>query len=119
MRHAICRLLWKMWSPDWNFSDIEYALTAQSFHNPDFVDTVVHSYRDRYGNAEGHPALEALETQLARQPTIPVPTIVLHGEQDRVDPPSSSKGQEHLFSSHYERRLIAAAGHCLTAESPY
>jgi hypothetical protein len=49
------------WSPDWSFTDDEFAATATSFDNPDFVDVVVHSYRHRYGLAAGGPACQGLE----------------------------------------------------------
>ena len=58
---------------------------------PDFVDVTIQSYRHRYGNAPGDPALDALEQRLAEQPSITVPTIVLHGACDGVGPPSSPK----------------------------
>ena len=42
-RHAYCKLLWRLWSPNWEFDDDTYDLTAVSFENPDFVDVVIHS----------------------------------------------------------------------------
>lgn len=117
-RDEICHLLWKMWSPGWKFTEETFRTTARSFENPDFVDTVIQSYRHRYGNAPGDPHLEPLEERLASQPRIIVPTVVLHGEQDRVEPPSKSEGQESQFTSHYERRLLSEAGHCAPAEAP-
>jgi hypothetical protein len=68
-----------LWSPNYRFSDTEYALTAAAFDNPDFVDVVIQSYRHRYGNAPGDPAYDDSEAKLAAQPPISVPTIVLHG----------------------------------------
>ena len=64
-RREICRLLWRLWSPNWHFDDATFAATAASFDNPDFVDVVIQSYRHRYGNAPGDPALEPIERQLA------------------------------------------------------
>ncbi|HSV13066.1 MAG TPA: alpha/beta hydrolase, partial [Tepidisphaeraceae bacterium] len=78
-RRDICRLLWQLWSPNYRFDDAAYDLTAASFDNPDFVDVVIQSYRHRYGNAPGDPALEAIEARLATRPLITVPTINLHG----------------------------------------
>jgi len=117
-RDELCRLLWKVWSPGWKFSEDLFLTTAKSFHNPDFVATVIQSYRHRYRNAPGDPALEQFEAQLAGRPPIGCPTIVLHGEDDRVNPPSTSQGQEDYFTSEYERRLLRAVGHCPPAESP-
>ena len=117
-RDEIAKLLWRMWSPTWSFSESEFARTAQSFQNPDFVATVIQSYRHRYGNAAGDPALEEFEKCLARKPPIGVPTIALHGERDGVNPPSVSENQEGLFTKHFERRLLPNIGHCPPAEAP-
>src|SRR5579863_5405279 len=85
-RRDLARLLWRLWSPNWQFDDATFARTADSFDNPDFVDVTILSYRHRFANAAGDPAYEASEAALAAQPPISVPTIVLHGEADGVTP---------------------------------
>jgi pimeloyl-ACP methyl ester carboxylesterase len=117
-RREICRLLWREWSPSWRFDDATFDRTAQSFENPDFVDVVIHSYRHRYGNAAGEPRLEAIERRLAERPPITVPTIVLHGAEDTVDPPHRSESHLPRFPAGTERRVVAAAGHFLPREQP-
>jgi hypothetical protein len=67
---------------------------------------LVHFYRDRYGAAEGDPAFEHIEAELAKQPVITVPTIVLHGEADGVSPPQSSKRHNRCFTSQDQRRVM-------------
>ena len=83
----MCRYLWSTFSPTWRFDDATYFQTAPSFDNPDFVDVVLHSYRYRIGGAPGDLALENIEQRLAQKPRITVPTIVLEGADDGVDPP--------------------------------
>jgi pimeloyl-ACP methyl ester carboxylesterase len=117
-RHDICRLLWQLWSPNWHFDDATYQRTGESFESPDFVDVVIQSYRHRYGNAPGDPALEPIEQRLAEQPKITVPTIVLHGAADGVGPPENSRQHARHFTSRYERRVIPVAGHFLPNEKP-
>jgi len=117
-RGPLCRLLWELWSPNYCFTNAEYALTAASFDNPDFVDVVIQSYRHRYGKAPGDPAYDASEAKLATQPPISVPTIVLHGEADGVGPASGSTGHARHFTGSYSRRVIPAAGHFLPRETP-
>jgi pimeloyl-ACP methyl ester carboxylesterase len=117
-RHDICRLLWRLWSPNWRFDDATYDRTAPSFENPDFVDVVIQSYRHRYANAPGDPALEPIEERLAAQPRIPVPTINLHGAADGVTPAEGSEGHARQFSAFYERRVVPVAGHFLPREAP-
>ncbi len=63
-RNELCKLLWSMWSPTWEFEEAYFLETARSFDHPDFVPTVIQSYRHRYGNAPGDPSLEKLEAQL-------------------------------------------------------
>ncbi len=117
-RHGICRLLWELWSPNWRFDDATYARTAASFDNADFVPVVIQSYRHRYGAAQGDPALEPIEVRLAAQPRIAVPTIVLHGGADGVDPAEDSEGDARFFTGPYERRVVPVAGHFLPREAP-
>jgi pimeloyl-ACP methyl ester carboxylesterase len=117
-RRELCRLLWQEWSPGWRFDDATFERTAPSFDNPDFVETVIHSYRHRHGNAPGEPRFDAVERRLAERPPITVPTVVLHGAEDAVAPPRRSEGHTHLFPTGTERRVIPGAGHFLPREQP-
>ena len=117
-RHALCKLLWKLWSPNWRFDDATYDRTAVSFENADFVDVVIHSYRHRYGLVAGDPALEDIERRLTAQPAISVPTAVLHGEANSVLPASGLQLRERRFSGPYQRRVIPRIGHNVPQEAP-
>jgi pimeloyl-ACP methyl ester carboxylesterase len=117
-RDDIARLLWRLWSPNWEFDDATFAATAQSFANPDFVAVTIQSYRHRYANAPGDPAYDALEQRLAERPPITVPTIVLHGACDGVGPAQQSESHARYFTGRYERRVVPRAGHFLARESP-
>jgi pimeloyl-ACP methyl ester carboxylesterase len=117
-RGELCKLLWRLWSPNWQFDDTTYDRTAVSFDNPDFVDVVIHSYRHRFGYAAGDPALETIEQRLAAKPRIPVPTIVLHGDGSGLSRPESSLAHAPLFTGPYQHRVIPTAGHNLPQEVP-
>jgi pimeloyl-ACP methyl ester carboxylesterase len=117
-RHDIARLLWHLWSPNWQFDDRTFAATAASFDNPDFVAVTIQSYRHRHGNAAGDPALQPIEERLAAQPPITVPTVVLHGAADGVSPPAQSEYRPTQFTGSYDRRVIPVAGHFLSRETP-
>lgn len=117
-RYELCRLLWQLWSPNWRFDEATYRRTASAFDNPDFVAVVIHSYRHRYGAAPGDPAFAAIEGRLARKPRISVPTIVLHGACDGVDPPASSENAGAHFTGLYRRSVVPVAGHFLPWEAP-
>jgi len=117
-RRELCRLLWRLWSPHWSFDDATFARSVASFDNPDFVAVTIQSYRHRYGNAAGDPALEEIEQRLAQQPKITVPTIALQGEADGVHPPESSAHHAAFFSGPYQRRVLPRIGHNPPQEDP-
>jgi len=117
-RRELCRLLWRLWSPNWAFDDVTYEATAASFDNPDFVDVVIQSYRHRFGYADGDAAFDDIEKRLAVQPLIPVPTIVLHGDGDGVAPADMSASHGKLFAGPYQRRVIPVVGHNPPQEAP-
>jgi pimeloyl-ACP methyl ester carboxylesterase len=117
-RRALCRLLWRLWSPTWNFDDATYDQTAVAFDNPDFVETVIHSYRHRFGLVAGDPAVAAIEGRLAAQPPIAVPAITLDGADDGVMRIGGTAGHAKHFTGRHEHRVIAGAGHNLPQEAP-
>lgn len=117
-RHEMTRLLWSLWSPTWVYDETTLVRTTASFDNPDFVDVVIHSYRHRMGNAPGDPRYAATEVQLAKQPDIAVPTIVVHGAADDVGPAKTSEGHRRFFTGPYERRVFDGVGHNPPQEEP-
>jgi pimeloyl-ACP methyl ester carboxylesterase len=116
-RKALCRLLWRLWSPTWTFDDATFARTAGSFDNPDFVDTVIHSYRARFGLVAGDPSYDSIEAKLAAQPPITVPTVMLDGADDGIRPQGTASQASH-FTGRHEYRMIKNAGHNLPQQAP-
>jgi len=117
-RREISRLLWRLWSPNYDFDDATFEATARSFDNPDFVDVVIHSYRHRHRAAPGDPALAPMEALLAAQPAIIVPTVNLQGEADGLGAPGPEDRHARHFTGRYERRIVPRAGHFLPREAP-
>lgn len=116
-RRGFCGLLWKLWSPSWNFSPETFEASAQSFDNPDFVEIVLHSYRHRSGLVPGDPALAHIATRLEQErPAISVPAIVLHGEDGLA--PAAMSADRSRFSASWELRKIPGIGHNLPQEAP-
>jgi pimeloyl-ACP methyl ester carboxylesterase len=115
---ALCRYIWSIWSPNWDFDDATFERSAASFDNPDFVAVTIQSYRHRFGHAPGDPALEAIEKRLAGRPKIPVPTIALQGEADGIMPPQGSEQHAAFFSGPYQRRVLPKIGHNPPQEAP-
>jgi pimeloyl-ACP methyl ester carboxylesterase len=117
-RRVLIRYIWQIWSPNYSFDDATFARSAASFDNPDFVAVTVQSYRHRFGYAAGDPALEPIEAQLAAAPKIAVPTIVLHGEADGIQPPAATERHVAFFTGPYQRRVLPRAGHSPPREAP-
>jgi pimeloyl-ACP methyl ester carboxylesterase len=97
-RREFCKLLWRLWSPNWRFDDATYDRTA--------------------AYVAGDPSLEPIEQRLAAKPRIPAPTIVLHGDGSGLSSPASSIKHAPLFTGPYQHRVIPVAGHNLPQETP-
>ena len=117
-RREIAHLLWRLWSPPWNFDELTFESSAAMLDNPDFVDIVIHSYRHRYGYADGDPALEVIEQRLAAQPPITVPTISLDGNDGGFGPADTSVEERAHFTGRYEQRVLHGVGHNVPQEAP-
>jgi pimeloyl-ACP methyl ester carboxylesterase len=117
-RREIAKILWRQWSPNWSFDDAAFERTAAAFDNPDYVDVVIHSYRHRYGLAEGDPQYAGLQARLAAQPAISAPAITLDGAGDGVFPANDGSATAAKFTGSRSHRVIPRAGHNLPQEEP-
>jgi pimeloyl-ACP methyl ester carboxylesterase len=117
-RAEFCRLLWRLWSPDWRFDEATFHRSAAAFDNPDFVAVVLHSYRHRFGLVEGDPALQPIEHRLAAQPAIGVPSISLDGGSDGVARPGGSAEDAARFAGPFRHRNLPHVGHNIPQEAP-
>jgi len=117
-RRGIARILWRQWSPNWQFDEATFERTAEAHDNPDYVDVVIHSYRHRYGLADGDPQYAELQRRLAALPVIAVPTITLDGDGDGVVPATDGTRSAAKFTDRRSHRVIPRAGHNLPQEEP-
>jgi pimeloyl-ACP methyl ester carboxylesterase len=116
--HDFNKLIWQLSSPKWNFDDATYERSATAFTNPDHVAIVIHNYRWRLALADGETKYEAAERQLAKAPTIGVPTITMEGDANGAlhAPPGTYASK---FTGKYEHRtLTGGIGHNLPQEAP-
>ncbi len=116
-RREIANVLWKQWSPNWQFDAECFERTAVAHDNPDYVDVAIHSYRHRYGLAAGDPRYDDIQRRLAALPPITVPSITLDGDADGVVPATDGGAQAAKFTVR-RHRIVARAGHNLPQEEP-
>lgn len=115
-RYELSRMLWKEWSPNWQFEEETFARTSKAFENPDFVDVVIHTYRWMHGLNKGDPALQSLEDFLAQKPKVTVPTVTIDGKADPLKPGGTSDHANMFIGLH--EHIVADAGHNVPQEEP-
>lgn len=117
-REAFARQMWDTWAPAGWYAPADFDEAARAFQGEDWADIVLHSYRHRWGFAEGDPAYAQDEARLNPAPVLSVPTLVLHGGADTCNHPDSSKGREAFFTGRYERQVLDGVGHFPQREVP-
>jgi pimeloyl-ACP methyl ester carboxylesterase len=117
-RRGIARILWRQWSPNWDFDDATFERAAEAFDNPDYVDVVIHSYRHRFGLADGDPQYAELQRRLAALPPIAVPAITFDGAADGVTPATDGTASAAKFPGRRGHHVLPGVGHNLPQEDP-
>lgn len=117
-RRGITKILWEQWSPNWPFDEACLERTAVAHDNPDYVDVVIHSYRHRFGLADGDPRYADIQQRLAALPPITVPAITLDGAGDGVSAATDGRSSAARFTGSRVHRVVPRAGHNLPQEEP-
>jgi pimeloyl-ACP methyl ester carboxylesterase len=117
-RRGIAKILWQQWSPNWHFDEACLERTVLAHDNPDYVDVVIHSYRHRFGLAEGDPQYADIQRRLAELPAITVPAVTLDGAADGIFPASDGTAFAARFTGRRSHHVIPRAGHNLPQEDP-
>jgi len=115
---AFARIQWETWSPPGWFSESEYAETAKSFQNPDWVAVTLHGYRSRWLKVPGDPRYAESQHRLEQIETLATPTLMIQGGEDTCDEPASSEGMERYFRGPYRRIVLDRVGHFPPREAP-
>jgi pimeloyl-ACP methyl ester carboxylesterase len=116
-RYDFDKLIWRIVSPKWHFTDATYDRTAAAFNNPDHVAIVIHDYRWRISLAKGEPKYDDLEQKLAAVPVISVPTITIASDFDGAGADGATYAK--LFSGKYSHRIFKGIGHNVPQEAPH
>lgn len=117
-REAFARMMWDTWAPANWYDPADFSEAARAFQGGDWAEIVLHSYRHRWGFAEGDPAYAEDEKRLHPAPLLALPTLVVHGGADTCNHPDSSRGREAFFSGRYARQVLDGIGHFPQREAP-
>jgi pimeloyl-ACP methyl ester carboxylesterase len=117
-RREFSKLIWRLASPKWKFSDATFERSAAAFDNPDHVAIVIHNYRWRLGLAEGEAKYDEFEKKLAQAPAIAVPTITMEGDANGAPHPPPATYAKRFTAKYEHRNLTGGIGHNLPQEAP-
>jgi pimeloyl-ACP methyl ester carboxylesterase len=116
---GFARIQWETWSPAGWFDEAEFAKTAESFSNPDWVSITLNAYRARWLGGEARDLrYEDGQRRLEKVEQISTPTLMIQGVDDHCDPPRESEGLERHFVGGYDRVLLEGVGHFPHREAP-
>jgi pimeloyl-ACP methyl ester carboxylesterase len=115
--HRISRFFWQDWTPK-PFDPNSFDEIAPSLSNPDWPAISIHAYLHRSNEVKGAAEHEEVEEALSNAPATNVPTIVLHGSEDRCNLPHTTEEKEQYFTGYYERRVLPETGHFVPREAP-
>jgi pimeloyl-ACP methyl ester carboxylesterase len=115
---GFARIQWNTWSPIGWFDELEFASTAESFLNPEWVAITLNGYRSRWRPELLDPRYDAARQAVALVELLTVPTLFIGGTEDRCDPPSESEGDASYFVGGYRRLILDGVGHFPAREAP-
>ncbi len=109
---------WDTWSPPGWYDQKDLEEAAKSWQGKDFVDVVLNSYRTHWEHAEPDPYYASLQSRLDATKMLDIPTLLLHGREDRCELVETTEGAQRYFRAPYYRVLLDGVGHFPQRESP-
>ena len=109
---------WDAWSPAGWYKQSDLDEAAKSWRGKDFPDVVLHAYRSRWGHAAFDPRYAKLQARFESTKTLEVPTMLLHGSEDRCELLATTEGAGRHFTAGYRRVLADGVGHFPQRERP-
>ena len=118
-RRGIARILWRQWSPNWQFDEACFERTAAAHDNPDYVDVVIHSYRHRYRSRRRRSAnMPTSSAGWRRCRPLRCPPSRWTATGTALRPRPTARAQAAKFTGPRIHRVIPRAGHNLPQEEP-
>jgi pimeloyl-ACP methyl ester carboxylesterase len=114
---AFARIQWDTWSPLGWVDEAEFAATARSFDNPDWVEITLSSYRSRWRPEQTDSRYDDLQRRLASVESLSIPTMMIHGGADTCVETASSEGLDRYFTGGYQRIVLDGIGHFPSREA--
>jgi pimeloyl-ACP methyl ester carboxylesterase len=114
--YAFLERWWRDASPAFDPAGVIERVKA-TFRQPGVVTAALNYYRHTFHPAHRDPALQALQERINTAPT-PVPTLALHGTQDRPGRLEAFEGMDDLFRSGLQKVIVPGTGHFLHLEQP-
>jgi pimeloyl-ACP methyl ester carboxylesterase len=109
---GFARIQWDTWSPPGWFGEDEFARTALSFTNPDWVDVTRSAYCARFRSDEPRdPRYDPHRARLRQVEQLATRTLMIQGGSDYCDEPTTSEGLERWFTGGYRRVVLEGVGH--------
>jgi pimeloyl-ACP methyl ester carboxylesterase len=108
---GFARLQWEAWSPAGWFKDADFAKTAESFLNPDWVPITLHGYRSRWRNTPVDHRYDDQQAKIERTDKLNVQYWTIAGDKDGAD---ALRGQEDRLTYHstgHELVVFEGIGH--------
>jgi pimeloyl-ACP methyl ester carboxylesterase len=106
------RQLIRRWSPNWNYTEDDFAPLRSGFSDPARLRAALGYYR-------ALPAtLASREGRLLFSRKLPVPARVIRGSDDGCIGAEMFEGQENCFAAGYELVTMPGSGHFMHCEQP-
>ena len=112
------KIQWDTWSPEGWYKEEEFLKTAASFDNPDWAPITLHGYRSRFLSEPADHRYDELQRRMSGVAQLKTPTLVISGEADGCDLPSSFEEMDHSFTGPYELLTLDGIGHFPSREAP-
>jgi pimeloyl-ACP methyl ester carboxylesterase len=106
---GFARMQWETWSPAGWFQEADFAQTAESFRNPDWVAITLHGYRSRWKEEPVDPRYDAQQATIERTSQLAVTTLMLMGCEDRADIAEDRLKRPRVHNPRYE--TLEGVGH--------